>query len=135
MARNKVDECMFCGFAPCACNKPAKPVATTKEVKAPQPKAPRANLPTTHNPGISPSPVAPPIREVRQAGVPGLPAASAPKTLHVKQYRSTEEEQWRRAITLIATVLGLSEADLVKHRDSLDLPDWKIEALIWRSQA
>lgn len=39
MARNKVDTCLFCGCAPCECNKPAKPEPKKRAQPKLQPQA------------------------------------------------------------------------------------------------
>lgn len=134
MARNKVDDCMFCGNNPCDCNKPSKPERAQK--------IPRATKPTVVV-ELPAEAVAPAIKSVRPpARVPNRvplckrePAQRVqPKTPTVKQFRTEDEKEWRRALTVIALSGLIGEDELTKHRDSFDLPSWKIDALIWKSQ-
>jgi hypothetical protein len=122
MARGRSDECMFCGGNPCECNKPSKPTRIRK-------------VPTGETPAVAPPAkrLRPPAK-VPHAATVRSPAPAQRTPAPVKQYRTEEEQQWRRAITIIAESGLIGEDELTKHRASINLPPWKIDALIWKSQ-
>lgn len=54
------------------------------------------------------------------------------KTQQVRQYRSQEETELRIALTVLADAELLCPEDLERERERIDLPSWRIDALIWR---
>lgn len=106
MPKNTADSCMFCGANPCECNKPAKKAAVPR-VKQVKPVIQK----------LTPSVVARPTKPALQA---------------VARVRDQEKAELGRAITVFADLDMLHRDELEKHRDIIDLPRDRIDAMIWR---
>lgn len=126
MARNRVDTCMFCNRAPCACN--AKPIKTSVKKVAPNPTMPaKPKL----EPKLEPKPIpAPPSR----SAVPQPRKEVRPNLSGIRAIRSKDEEELARAITVLAEAGLLHRDELIRHRIMIGLPKHRVDALIWRQE-
>jgi len=48
--------------------------------------------------------------------------------------RTDDDAEFRRALTVLAEAELLNDEALREHRGLLNLPSWKIDALIWKAQ-
>lgn len=125
MARNRIDECMFCERIPCQCGRPARPD-----------KSSRAGSTKTDRPTRSPSrndaePSRPPVKIPRAATATDYRPVVAARTIPVvRQVISEDDLELRRALTVLAEII--SAEDLEANRHMIDLPSWKVDALIWK---
>jgi hypothetical protein len=109
---------MFCGSNPCACT--AKPKKTVPKVE----RVRKAPAPTPEKDEVgSPSPAA-----VWQ------PDKARPNLVNLERVRDPSIEAEAAAITLFAEADMLHHTSLVELRDRIRLPDYKIDAMIWRQR-
>jgi hypothetical protein len=162
MARNRVDDCLFCEQRPCACNKPARPERKSRPTRIPVAGAgspdperdagpvrqvgsarttyaePKVKVPvripnTVPSSVLTPIPAWRPARVNPENGEPETPGLLEPQlTKQVRQFRSQEETELRAALTVLADAELLCAEDLERERERIDLPSWRIDALIWK---
>lgn len=138
MAARKPVGCMFCDPAPCACGKkPSRPRASSTK-KSPPPVETKEPAPPP--PPVEPSPVS--VRRVPSIPRPRLPIKSGStgaiqggarpvRNVPLPQPDTEEENRmFRQALTALAPLLCAE--DLEQHRDKIDLPSHRVDALIWR---
>lgn len=137
MARNKIDECLFCESLPCVCGKPKNP-SKPKRAAAAEP-ASNSSVPRAVRPPRSPRPAASDGNDVQKLPVK-IPNRAAPSSVPqptraaVREIRSQEETDLRMALTALADAGLLCADDLEANRKLIDLPSWKVDALIWRQR-
>lgn len=124
MARNRADVCMFCDQLPCRCGKPPREPKAPRAPKT-EPSRPTFKQPVQQIPVKVPSKVPGGVQAVKI----DRPQPVAPV---IKEIRSQEEVDMRNALTALADAELLCAEDLAKHKAMIDLPSWRIEALIWR---
>ena len=129
MAQNRVEECMFCERLPCECNKKVKPKPAAKS-------APKKAPPTTVTDSVAPAqnPVSPvKIPSAAKSAVQSTPPAQK-SSVQFTSARTDERALERYALTVLAESEILAADSLREIRDRLDLPSWKIDALIWKAE-
>lgn len=130
MARNKFDTCMFCNQLPCSCSKKT-PVKKTPKSRVAKPAA--AAVTTTPQP-IAPEPKRT-VTPIRVTSPPRRPIAnlnSRPDHSAIRSVKSDDERELARAITVLANAGLLHKSELARHRKLIDLPAWRVDALIWK---
>jgi len=132
--RKRDDFCLVCMESPCECKK----ARVVKEVKAARPALPVA-LPTVKPVKQSvPQPVIRPTRAglgaVKKSPVRvAAPSVAKPTRLPPPRV-DPEEEEMKRAITVIAEAGLLDEAEILKHRRMINLSDTQIRAILWKQK-
>lgn len=122
MATKGGDDCLLCSPDPCECNKRSARKSTGAPAK---PKA--VALPPRKPVGAPVTSTVPVVEPEPQPRARFNPSS-------VRNIRSEEDLMHRRAITVLVNA-GLIDVDyLDAHRREIDLPDWQIDALIWKHQ-
>lgn len=128
MARAAAENCMLCGqnhTGQCG-GQPVRP----KIQRAKKPSPPPAP-PTSAAPAGTPGKVGP--SEDTGSSEPELFTERArPNLSSVQRVRDPHDAAVGRALTIFATQIGIHHEDLTRYRDLIDLPDYKIDAMIWR---
>lgn len=148
-----IDDCLFCGANPCECNKPVNPAKSTAKRRPAVERVPAGSAATDNKrDAVTAGPVpAQPVPVQEQAKQPvkiptrkpaSKPVAertipqprARPDLSTIKNLRSEEEEEFRRAVTIIVTTFDCLPEDLKNNRQFIDLPSWKIDAIAWRQR-
>lgn len=111
MARNRVDYCILCGETTCVCNRQRR----IQPRKATAPAQAAQSIPMTQP--------AQPAAQQQQARV---------KLTSVPKVATEDQVEFDRAITVLADAEILHRNELDKYRANIDLPDHRIDAMIWR---
>lgn len=80
----------------------------------------------------------PTVQQAQRAGLSAVKRNTEPPKPKLKpvpviqQAVSQEEEDLRRAVTIIANAGLLDEKEMRKHRNLIDLPEVRIKAIVWR---
>lgn len=135
VAQNRIDDCIFCECRPCRCvelvrpgRKAAQRVPSSAVVRESRPPAaPDAHAPTT--PKLIAKRLKPPSAPTSVAVLEAPLVKTRPE---VRDIRSQEETDLRMALTALADAELLCAEDLVRERNRIELPKWRIDALIWR---
>lgn len=125
MARKTGDSCMFCGASPCECGKPKKPAVVAKKPPTTKPVT-ITPVPTTPSvPTVDPTPTTSPLE-----------STGARKNLLSGRKRAFDEGYREHSDAVIALMQSfqLDPRDIARNRHMIDLPDWKIEAHIWKGR-
>lgn len=118
MARDTVNACMFCGSNPCACTaKPKKTAPRVERVRKTPASAPETGEVGSASPAVS-----------RQTN------HTRPNLANLQRVRDPSLEAEAAAITLFAEADMLHHTSLAELRDRIRLPDYKIDAMIWRQR-
>ncbi len=122
--RNRDDYCILCGDEPCEMHRPKK--------KATKPALPR-NEPVRMPKLPANEPLSRPTRAglgaVRKAPAKTVPPVKASKLPPMRV--DPEEEEMKRAITVLAEAGLLDEDEMRKHRRMINLTDTRIRAIVW----
>lgn len=137
MAQRSPDlACFICGQNPCECNKAKKKPLAPKEspVRAAEPEAsPASDSSRKPISGIK----SPPVRVVPAEGLRETPKPE-PKPSNIlaghKSSVSKKDPILTAAFLSLITRFDIDVKFVKKHRDQLDLPDWKIDMLIWKGE-
>lgn len=137
MAQRSPDlACFICGQNPCECNKAKKkPLAPKKPPgRALEPEAP-----------ATPEPARTPISAVKSPPVRVVPAAGLRETRKPEPkpdniltgHKSSVSKKDPILTAALLSLLVRFEVDvefMKRHREQIDLPEWKIDLLIWKGE-
>lgn len=147
MARNKVDPCIFCGEAPCGCNKPApKPKAKKPKPEgpivervgdraAPAPMTGQAGAPDAATPPLKKSSFLSAMKDAAASAPPPLPTPKPPVRARVHQRQAVNEDEalFAAAVRALGPLLAPSEKE--KYRVILtSTPTQEERLVVWKAQ-
>lgn len=139
MARNKVDICIFCEEAPCACNTSKKPVVK-KRVKVREPEASDAKLDTLDKTDISPArdleakkKLFAKAMKAKAAEAPPPPPPAPPKQTYTHRAVNKEQAMFEAAVRALGPLLAPDER--AKYRAILTTePTMEEKKLVWKER-
>jgi len=121
-----IDTCFLCDSIPCRCfGNARKSRASSSKQGNPEP-----------TPAVAQKKVALPTRT--PITVPVVKSAKPRARFDpssIKNIQTEEEAELRRAATVLAMAFELDVETLESHRNLIDLPAWKIDAMIWKQKA
>lgn len=134
MARAKALEiCFLCNLSPCQCRE----LARAQKVKAKPASRPESkpvpSLPVEMQDPWPTAPVEPPKPIQMPEPIRSKPVAKAtPKMAQFEEIVSEDELETRRALRVLVDEGMLVPEDVVRLQKRLGLPDWKVQAYVWR---
>jgi hypothetical protein len=123
MARTAAEDCMFCGTAHAGqCGGKPKPLKVDRARKTASPS-------TMAQPSVAPPATVEVVGEVEPSVVV---ERARPNLANVNRVRDPHEIALGRALTIFAERFDLHHEDVAKYRNLIDLPEHRLDAMIWR---